>query len=485
MWRARSVLPAAVESTAQLVSADLIDTRPDTSTLNKRMIMSMSILRMVNGLVDVHQKRAFAQSVNAIAARIRLPRLLVDLRHQSTHNSLPSVSTLRLALRLALDWLDAHYWRPQAEERRVRTGLNEFDPVTSIVDFQTRFVRENRKRKGRDYEKDVQAWCAAMITSAQREHNTIHRTAESSALRRNENAAVSSLLDAMTRREDEPTSKATAAREYFEPWIPVIECLTTIWSHFCTSLLLASVRRVRRACDDGEDDDINVFVDLAQFLIRTTRLWPQVVDETFAITRSFPIERVAAECVDVDLDNNVTSHGIRRDRMFDVLHTALSLHRSSSVRVLGQTRYDALRKSLEIESEIRKPTLVTHETMTTASLQDVETAVRRARGQKRRRSCTSATKDDERMLTNVWSRCRSWCPSALGVLSDGQVPVLSFAPRSVEITEGNARDVDETTDPLDVSNGRDQASTDDESASIPKTMDVPSLVARPEDVRLL
>ena len=44
-----------------------------------------------------------------------LPRLLVDVRHEASHNDMPSLSLLRLAAAQALDWLQAAYWQRQQE----------------------------------------------------------------------------------------------------------------------------------------------------------------------------------------------------------------------------------------------------------------------------------------------------------------------------------------------------------------------------------
>ena len=41
--------------------------------------------------------------------------MLVDVRHEATHNELPSLALLRLAAERALDWLRASYWQRQAD----------------------------------------------------------------------------------------------------------------------------------------------------------------------------------------------------------------------------------------------------------------------------------------------------------------------------------------------------------------------------------
>lgn len=42
--------------------------------------------------------------------------MLVDLRHEATHNELPSLPLLRLAAVQAVDWLAVNYWRAQADQ---------------------------------------------------------------------------------------------------------------------------------------------------------------------------------------------------------------------------------------------------------------------------------------------------------------------------------------------------------------------------------
>ena len=44
-----------------------------------------------------------------------LPRLLVDIRHEASHNDLPSLPLLRLAASDALQWLQAGYWQRQQD----------------------------------------------------------------------------------------------------------------------------------------------------------------------------------------------------------------------------------------------------------------------------------------------------------------------------------------------------------------------------------
>ena len=46
---------------------------------------------------------------------VGLPRILVDVRHEASHNELPSLALLRLAANSALTWLAHSYWQAQAD----------------------------------------------------------------------------------------------------------------------------------------------------------------------------------------------------------------------------------------------------------------------------------------------------------------------------------------------------------------------------------
>eukprot|EP00775_Hariotina_reticulata_P008867 gene8867-9046_t len=122
-WRARGRLPLGVDITASLLETALCDSSfwgsaaasaaVGTSAISQqqtRLQYSATIVRMVNGIADSQQKGRIAVSVNSLAEAAGLSRLLVDIRHEATHNELPSLATLQLAAKQALDWLMAQYW---------------------------------------------------------------------------------------------------------------------------------------------------------------------------------------------------------------------------------------------------------------------------------------------------------------------------------------------------------------------------------------
>lgn len=115
-WRIRRRVPVGVDATANLREVQLTDALKDDERASDHMIRlqySLSIVRFVNGVADSAQKGRVAASVASLAQNVGIPRILVDIRHESTHNELPSLSTLRIAADEALKWLRKHYWATQ------------------------------------------------------------------------------------------------------------------------------------------------------------------------------------------------------------------------------------------------------------------------------------------------------------------------------------------------------------------------------------
>jgi len=117
-WRSRGKVPISVESTSSFVEIQLKESvRYDMnsfsvtnwklqlyerSSLELRMLYSIALIRFVNGMVDTFQKGVYALPITLLAEKIRLPRILVDIRHEATHSHLPSLSMLREAAKLVI-----------------------------------------------------------------------------------------------------------------------------------------------------------------------------------------------------------------------------------------------------------------------------------------------------------------------------------------------------------------------------------------------
>lgn len=96
----------------------------------RRLALAMALTRLVNGLADAGQRGAYAQSVADLCARIGLPRVLVDARHEAAHGSLPSLPSLRAAAGTALGWMLTNYWAAQ----RARVARLWEEPVGWAAD---------------------------------------------------------------------------------------------------------------------------------------------------------------------------------------------------------------------------------------------------------------------------------------------------------------------------------------------------------------
>lgn len=66
--------------------------------------------RFVTGLLDSHQDKRRKLSMYSVAKTLGLPATYVELRHQATHEELPSLQKLRTASRKALLWIWDYYW---------------------------------------------------------------------------------------------------------------------------------------------------------------------------------------------------------------------------------------------------------------------------------------------------------------------------------------------------------------------------------------
>ena len=144
LWRLRGRLPHAIDITASLVEVIIQDSHRPRSEHELRMQYSIIIVRAVNGLVDPSQQSYFADSVMSLASKIDIPGWIVELRHDATHNVLPSLSILRSAANHMLQWLHRYYWSPQ---------LVHLSSLTSLCVPHIQFKKV--KKKGKKVIKEV------------------------------------------------------------------------------------------------------------------------------------------------------------------------------------------------------------------------------------------------------------------------------------------------------------------------------------------
>lgn len=126
VWRCRGSLPAAVECTAQLVEANMLDVASSGSRLmthqsaeSTRMLLSLAILRAVNIVIEPNQQGYYAMPVAQLADKVGLPGWIVELRHDATHRHLPTLELLRSASQFLLEWFWQNYWEMQWKELQI------------------------------------------------------------------------------------------------------------------------------------------------------------------------------------------------------------------------------------------------------------------------------------------------------------------------------------------------------------------------------
>ncbi|KAH7033281.1 Las1-like-domain-containing protein [Microdochium trichocladiopsis] len=141
MWAHRGNCPHLVESTGLLVAVVLDDVdqsrrrrqqqrerlaaSAQASSLSLsdfavRAAYATAFSRFVTGLLDSQQDKQKKQSMYSLAKTIGLPATFVELRHQATHEQLPSLLKLRSAAKKALSWIWDFYWKglPPADPSR-------------------------------------------------------------------------------------------------------------------------------------------------------------------------------------------------------------------------------------------------------------------------------------------------------------------------------------------------------------------------------
>ncbi|GAX20988.1 hypothetical protein FisN_1Lh344 [Fistulifera solaris] len=130
IWKSRTnAMSHSIESTAALAQIILRDMQATVSSTELRLAYSSAILRAINGLADVlQQQRVNAASVAVLCQQLGIPSWLVGIRHESTHNQLPSMAVLRLSAKSLLHYFRQVYWDPLA-----RAKLDHWNDANSLL----------------------------------------------------------------------------------------------------------------------------------------------------------------------------------------------------------------------------------------------------------------------------------------------------------------------------------------------------------------
>ncbi|KAK2065625.1 Las1-domain-containing protein [Colletotrichum caudatum] len=135
MWMQRGNCPHMVESTALLTAAILSDgeSKGSAGTYAVRAAYAAAFSRFVTGLLDGHQDKQRKLSMYSVAKTIGLPATFVELRHQATHETLPSLAKLRSAARKALVWIWEYYWQHLGpDEDEEEEGVKDAVPESKV-----------------------------------------------------------------------------------------------------------------------------------------------------------------------------------------------------------------------------------------------------------------------------------------------------------------------------------------------------------------
>lgn len=234
-----------------------MDTFPATRPANElRLMYSMTIVRMVNGLVEVGQKGKFAHSVLGLAGRLGLPRVLVDMRHTATHDALPSLPSLRTAAALALEWLDKNYWQAQEDSLTeasdtTRALLNRY---ADIKDYRNRAAASSTSNGPVHLPQDGKARTEEALECVQA---LIQNTSSNNArevlvpmLVKNDLLVPQYLRRMKTEHTWHEQKRETRRRQRDEVsrvahlWAPMLEACMRQWGHFLGTLLANIVDQI-------------------------------------------------------------------------------------------------------------------------------------------------------------------------------------------------------------------------------------------------
>ncbi|KAF4112829.1 hypothetical protein G5714_005374 [Onychostoma macrolepis] len=113
-WKGRfgQSTPVAVDSTADLVRCQVLDSTGQLETNDLVLLYGMALVRFVNLITERQQKRV-ARPLRRLAGNINIPEWVVNLRHDLTHRRLPSLKWCRKGCGFVLDWLHQEYWSRQ------------------------------------------------------------------------------------------------------------------------------------------------------------------------------------------------------------------------------------------------------------------------------------------------------------------------------------------------------------------------------------
>jgi ribosomal biogenesis protein LAS1 len=196
-WKLRGNLPHAVESTALLTDAILHHDLSINSIFSVRAVYAAAFTRFVTGFCDIGRNRERAlepSSMLVIARQIDMPDEFVALRHEATHEDLPSVQRLVAVCEQALEWLWRVYWSRLPDEAAT-TGVD----VAKATEVDVQQVREEGGKLLKEYRKArKQLFRTKAQTPTKVQLELVNKTVgEVETLCRNQESAIMALTETL------------------------------------------------------------------------------------------------------------------------------------------------------------------------------------------------------------------------------------------------------------------------------------------------
>lgn len=115
--------------------------------LSHRLTLAMSIVRFINGMIDPLQTSVYARPIALLARQLGIPPSLVGLRHQATHEDLPSLSVLRLAVEQCIEYLRTEAFWPLIADLAVVDAASGKGPAATDSGVQVAMADAKRRRR--------------------------------------------------------------------------------------------------------------------------------------------------------------------------------------------------------------------------------------------------------------------------------------------------------------------------------------------------
>ncbi|KAF8512478.1 Las1-like-domain-containing protein [Gautieria morchelliformis] len=306
-WKASTALPHSLESTLSLLTVILQDedysnTSSRSATLSLRQSYSLALIRLVNGLVDPLQHGVYARSIASIAAQIGLPLWLVELRHASTHEELPSLELLREGTREAMSWLLRNYFLPtispvnQSVADRITLPpvsplLAQYKKLLKMTNRDTSLKSQSKPELARIL-RDIEQWILEAKVAASMVEFDIETPNDEEDEK--ERWALENLCDALSTRGGlVPVSKRkrpsslhglkVPSSEHVALWVPLVQHVYTRYTCFPSILLSRIINRLLSSSQSSSassapvNDDVHAVDPTYDHTLASWALW--IVDQ--------------------------------------------------------------------------------------------------------------------------------------------------------------------------------------------------------------